>query len=222
MQHNLRLRSQVIMRMREYLINYLGFVEVETPTLFRRTPGGAQEFVVPTRKAGHFYSLVQSPQQFKQMLMAGAIDRYFQVARCYRDEATRPDRQPEFTQLDIELSFTSRDDIMQLIEETLRYSWPKEYPKLQTPFKRLTYNESMEKYGTDKPDIRYSLAVRYRRVVKIYSNLYLKYVFFAVNKCNRNHSKKSEVCGKVYKYWRICFNSAWKCRFLEWRRSQTL
>ncbi|XP_046804935.1 aspartate--tRNA ligase, mitochondrial [Lucilia cuprina] len=159
MQHNLRMRSQVIMRMREYLINYLGFVEVETPTLFRRTPGGAQEFVVPTRKPGHFYSLVQSPQQFKQMLMAGAIDRYFQVARCYRDEATRPDRQPEFTQLDIELSFTSRDDIMQLIEETLRYSWPKEYTKIQTPFKRMTYNEAMEKFGTDKPDTRFSLAL---------------------------------------------------------------
>lgn len=155
MQHNLRLRSSVIMRMREYLINYLGFVEVETPTLFRRTPGGAQEFVVPTRKAGHFYSLVQSPQQFKQMLMSGGIDRYFQVARCYRDEATRPDRQPEFTQLDIELSFTSRDDIMQLIEETLRYSWPKHLPKLQTPFRRITYEEAMEKYGTDKPDTRF-------------------------------------------------------------------
>ncbi|KAL7741028.1 hypothetical protein ACLKA6_013465 [Drosophila palustris] len=155
MQHNLRLRSSVIMRMREYLINYLGFVEVETPTLFRRTPGGAQEFVVPTRKAGHFYSLVQSPQQFKQMLMSGSIDRYFQVARCYRDEATRPDRQPEFTQLDVELSFTSRDDIMQLIEETLRYSWPKHLSKLQTPFRRITYEEAMEKYGSDKPDTRF-------------------------------------------------------------------
>ncbi|XP_034129624.1 aspartate--tRNA ligase, mitochondrial isoform X1 [Drosophila guanche] len=155
MQHNLRLRSSVIMKMREYLVNYLGFVEVETPTLFRRTPGGAQEFVVPTRKAGHFYSLVQSPQQFKQMLMSGGIDRYFQVARCYRDEATRPDRQPEFTQLDIELSFTSRDGIMQLIEETLRYSWPKNLPKLQTPFRRITYEEALEKYGNDKPDTRF-------------------------------------------------------------------
>lgn len=177
MQHNLRLRSQVIMRMREYLINYLGFVEVETPTLFRRTPGGAQEFVVPTRKPGHFYSLVQSPQQFKQMLMAGAIDRYFQIARCYRDEATRPDRQPEFTQLDIELSFTNRDDIMQLIEETLRYSWPKEYTKIQTPFKRMTYDHAMEKFGTDKPDTRFSLPVSlfFR---DFYKELLLKKVHF--------------------------------------------
>lgn len=159
MQYNLRMRSQVIMRMREYLINYLGFVEVETPTLFRRTPGGAQEFVVPTRKPGHFYSLVQSPQQFKQMLMAGAIDRYFQVARCYRDEATRPDRQPEFTQLDIELSFTKRDDILQLIEEVIRYSWPKEVSKIHTPFRRISYAEAIERYGTDKPDTRFGLMV---------------------------------------------------------------
>ncbi|XP_036344295.1 aspartate--tRNA ligase, mitochondrial-like isoform X1 [Rhagoletis pomonella] len=159
MQNNLRTRSAVIMRMREYLINYLGFVEVETPTLFRRTPGGAQEFVVPTRKPGHFYSLVQSPQQFKQMLMAGAIDRYFQVARCYRDEATRPDRQPEFTQLDIELSFTTREDVMQLIEEVFRYSWPKQFPPIQTPFRRITYEEAMEKYGTDKPDTRFGFTM---------------------------------------------------------------
>ncbi|XP_067624823.1 aspartate--tRNA ligase, mitochondrial [Eurosta solidaginis] len=155
MQNNLRMRSTVIMHMREYLINYLGFVEVETPTLFCRTPGGAQEFVVPTRKPGHFYSLVQSPQQFKQMLMAGAIDRYFQVARCYRDEATRPDRQPEFTQLDIELSFTTREDIMQLVEELLRYSWPKQFPPIQNKFPCITYKEAMEKYGTDKPDTRF-------------------------------------------------------------------
>ncbi|XP_011210056.2 aspartate--tRNA ligase, mitochondrial isoform X1 [Bactrocera dorsalis] len=160
MQQNLRMRSAVIMSMREYLINFLGFVEVETPTLFRRTPGGAQEFVVPTRKPGHFYSLVQSPQQFKQMLMAGAIDRYFQVARCYRDEATRPDRQPEFTQLDIELSFTSREDVMKLIEELLRYSWPKQFHAIQTPFRRITYEEAMEKYGTDKPDIRFGFTLQ--------------------------------------------------------------
>lgn len=160
MQHNLRLRSQVIMRMREYLINYLGFVEVETPTLFRRTPGGAQEFLVPTRKAGHCYSLVQSPQQFKQMLMAGGIDRYFQVARCYRDEATRPDRQPEFTQLDIELSFTNRDGVLQLVEELLRYSWPKDLPRIRMPFPRLTYEEAMERYGCDKPDIRFDFLVK--------------------------------------------------------------
>lgn len=98
MQHNLRLRSQMVMKMREYLCNLHGFVDVETPTLFKRTPGGAKEFVIPSREPGKFYSLPQSPQQFKQLLMVGGIDRYFQVARCYRDEGSRPDRQPEFTQ----------------------------------------------------------------------------------------------------------------------------
>ncbi|XP_055635147.1 aspartate--tRNA ligase, mitochondrial [Toxorhynchites rutilus septentrionalis] len=155
MQRNLRLRSQIIMKMREYMINNCGFVEVETPTLFRRTPGGAQEFVVPTRKPGHFYSLVQSPQQFKQMLMSGAIDRYFQIARCYRDEATRPDRQPEFTQLDIELSFTDREKIMSLVEGVLAYSWPFTGGALMLPFHRMTLDEAMKRYGCDKPDTRF-------------------------------------------------------------------
>ncbi|ETE65983.1 Aspartyl-tRNA synthetase, mitochondrial, partial [Ophiophagus hannah] len=99
MQYNLRLRSQVVMRMREYLCNCYDFVDVETPTLFKKTPGGAKEFVVPSREAGKFYSLPQSPQQFKQLLMVGGLDRYFQVARCYRDEGSKPDRQPEFTQV---------------------------------------------------------------------------------------------------------------------------
>ncbi|XP_055859210.1 aspartate--tRNA ligase, mitochondrial isoform X2 [Episyrphus balteatus] len=157
MQKNLRLRSSILMKMREFLINYLGFVEVETPTLFRRTPGGAQEFVVPTRKPGHFYSLVQSPQQFKQMLMAGAIDRYFQVARCYRDEATRQDRQPEFTQLDIEMSFTTQKDVMSMIEETLKFCWPKERGTIETPFEIISYDEAMSKYGCDQPDARFEL-----------------------------------------------------------------
>jgi aspartyl-tRNA synthetase len=160
MQKNLRTRSQVCMRMREYLINRCGFVEIETPTLFRRTPGGAQEFVVPSRKRGHFYSLVQSPQQFKQMLMAGAFDRYFQIARCYRDEATRPDRQPEFTQLDIEMSFTDRDQIMSLIETVLVKSWPEREGCLSTPFRRMTYDQAMDHYGSDKPDTRYDMLLK--------------------------------------------------------------
>lgn len=116
---------------------------------------GAQEFVVPTRKPGHFYSLVQSPQQFKQMLMSGAIDRYFQIARCYRDEATRPDRQPEFTQLDIELSFTDREKIMSLVEGVLVHSWPATDDPLKVPFQRMTYDEAMKRYGCDKPDTRF-------------------------------------------------------------------
>ncbi|XP_069688003.1 aspartate--tRNA ligase, mitochondrial isoform X2 [Periplaneta americana] len=160
MQHNLRLRSKFLMKMREYLSNHCDFVEVETPTLFRRTPGGAHEFVVPSRLAGQFYSLVQSPQQLKQLLMIGGIDRYFQIARCYRDEGARPDRQPEFTQLDIELSFTDRDGIFHLIEGLLEHCWPEKLGKVVTPFPRMTYAEVMEQYGTDKPDVRFEMKLQ--------------------------------------------------------------
>lgn len=155
MQNNLRQRSTMLHNMRRFLVEKHKFVEVETPTLFCRTPGGAREFVVPTHHAGLFYSLVQSPQQFKQMLMAGGIDRYFQVARCYRDESTRPDRQPEFTQLDIELSFTNLDGVLSLIEQLLYTTFIQDIPK--PPFKRITYKYALENYGTDKPNLTYDL-----------------------------------------------------------------
>nr|XP_021193177.2 aspartate--tRNA ligase, mitochondrial [Helicoverpa armigera] len=155
MQHNLRVRSHMLHNMRRFLIENHGFVEVETPTLFCRTPGGAREFVVPTHHEGLFYSLVQSPQQFKQMLMSGGVDRYFQVARCYRDETTRPDRQPEFTQLDIELSFTNLDGVLTMIEELLYSTFVKSLPK--PPFKRITYREALTNYGSDKPNLTYDL-----------------------------------------------------------------
>ncbi|CAH1116419.1 unnamed protein product [Phaedon cochleariae] len=159
MQRNLRVRSELLMKMREFLINN-HFIDVETPTLFKATPGGAQEFIVPTRFPGQFYSLVQSPQQFKQMLMAGAIDRYFQIARCYRDEGTRPDRQPEFTQLDIELSFTSVEDILNLIEDLFQYCWPKFSNPIPYKFQRMSYAHAIENYGCDKPDIRFDHKIR--------------------------------------------------------------
>ncbi|XP_046403695.1 aspartate--tRNA ligase, mitochondrial isoform X4 [Ischnura elegans] len=158
LQRNLRLRSQMINLMRKFLIKACAFVEVETPTLFRRTPGGAQEFLVPTQQAGQFYSLVQSPQQLKQLLMVGGIDRYFQVARCYRDESARPDRQPEFTQLDIEMSFCSRDGVMDLVEEILLHSWHVCTTNSNPPpFPRIAYEEAMASYGTDKPDTRFEM-----------------------------------------------------------------
>ncbi|XP_067007952.2 aspartate--tRNA ligase, mitochondrial isoform X2 [Anabrus simplex] len=160
LQHNLRLRSNLLMRMRNFLCNECAFVDVETPTLFRRTPGGAQEFVVPTHLPGQFYSLVQSPQQFKQLLMVGGTDRYFQIARCYRDEGTKPDRQPEFTQLDIEMSFTNRDGVISLVENLLFHSWPQDFGKLSIPFRRITYKEAMEKYGSDKPDTRFDILLQ--------------------------------------------------------------
>ncbi|XP_054724608.1 aspartate--tRNA ligase, mitochondrial-like [Uloborus diversus] len=158
-QENLRLRSTILMKMREFLHDKHGFVDVETPTLFKRTPGGAKEFIVPTKFPGLCYSLTQSPQQFKQMLMVGGIDRYFQIARCYRNEGTKHDRQPEFTQLDIEISFTTAKDIYSLIELLLKHSWPKNR-SIKTPFPSMTYADAIRLYGTDKPDIRYELKIQ--------------------------------------------------------------
>jgi len=151
LQHNLEVRSDLMMRMREFLTSKR-FLDIETPTMFRRTPGGAKEFVVPTHTRDKFYSLVQSPQQFKQLLMVGGLDRYFQVARCYRDEGGKPDRQPEFTQLDIEMSFASRRDIINLIEDLLVHCWPR---KVQTPIDQMVYEDAMSQYGVDKPDLRF-------------------------------------------------------------------
>lgn len=159
MQYNLRLRSQMVMKMREYLCNLHGFVDIETPTLFKRTPGGAKEFLVPSREPGKFYSLPQSPQQFKQLLMVGGLDRYFQVARCYRDEGSRPDRQPEFTQIDIEMSFVEQTGIQRLVEGLLQYSWPGDKDPLVTPFPSMTFAEALATYGTDKPDTRFGMKI---------------------------------------------------------------
>jgi len=151
LQYNLAVRSALTMKMRQFLVEKK-FLDIETPTLFRRTPGGAKEFLVPTRNRDKFYSLVQSPQQFKQLLMVGGLDRYFQIARCYRDEGGKPDRQPEFTQLDIEMSFVGREDIMALIEDLLVFCWPEH---LITPFQQMYYKDAMRYYGVDKPDLRY-------------------------------------------------------------------
>ncbi|XP_077309378.1 aspartate--tRNA ligase, mitochondrial isoform X2 [Lithobates pipiens] len=159
LQYNLRIRSKMVMKMREYLCNQHGFVDVETPTLFKRTPGGAKEFVVPTQERGKFYSLPQSPQQFKQLLMVGGLDRYFQIARCYRDEGSRPDRQPEFTQVDIEMSFVDQLGIQRLVEGLLRYSWPEEKGPLPDSFPIMTYAEAMSSYGVDKPDTRFEMKI---------------------------------------------------------------
>ncbi|XP_043941162.1 aspartate--tRNA ligase, mitochondrial [Protopterus annectens] len=182
MQYNLRLRSQVVMKMREYLCNIHGFVDVETPTLFKRTPGGAKEFVVPSREPGKFYSLPQSPQQFKQLLMIGGIDRYFQVARCYRDEGSKPDRQPEFTQIDIEMSFVNQAGIQALIEGLIQYSWPEEKGSIVTPFPSMTYAEAMATYGTDKPDTRFGMQIV--DVSEVFKNTTLPFVQEALNNPN--------------------------------------
>ncbi|CAJ0577004.1 unnamed protein product, partial [Mesorhabditis spiculigera] len=158
MQRMLRLRSNLLHRMRRFLVEQRQFVDVETPILFRRTPGGAAEFQVPASKPnqGRCYSLPQSPQQFKQLLMVGGLDRYFQIARCFRDEGAKIDRQPEFTQVDLELSFTDQEGVISLVEDLLIASWPEELAQFRPakPIQRLRYADCMALYGVDKPDLR--------------------------------------------------------------------
>ncbi len=157
MRGNILLRDRVITFFRKYMHEH-GFVEIETPILIKGTPEGAREFVVPSRlHVGKFYVLPQSPQQFKQLCMVAGLERYFQIARCFRDEDQRGDRQPEFTQLDFEMSFVEREDILQYTESMFKALLKEVVPgkKLTAdPFVRLTYAEAMEKYGSDKPDLR--------------------------------------------------------------------
>lgn len=157
MQNNLQKRHQVVKLVRDEL-DAQGFWEIETPYLTKGTPEGAREFVIPARLApGKYFVLPQSPQQFKQLLMVGGVEKYFQIARCFRDEDTRGDRQAEFTQMDLEMSFVDRDEMMQLNEDLLIKIVEKLYPekRIQTvPFPRISYAEAMEKYGNDRPDLR--------------------------------------------------------------------
>ncbi|MBN2555204.1 MAG: aspartate--tRNA ligase [Anaerolineales bacterium] len=160
MQHNLALRHRVIKFIRDYL-DARGFWEIETPILFKTTPEGARDYLVPSRvHPGEFYALPQSPQQLKQMLMVSGVERYFQMARCFRDEDLRGDRQPEFTQLDLEMSFVERDDVMALAEglfTSMLETLMPDRPVLSKPWPRLTYTEAMARFGCDSPDLRFAL-----------------------------------------------------------------
>jgi len=159
MRQNLALRHRVIKFIRDFMDSH-GFVDIETPILTKSTPEGARDYLVPSRvQPGKFYALPQSPQQMKQLLMVAGVERYYQIAKCFRDEDTRADRQPEFTQLDIEMSFIEADDILKLMEELFTALVENIKPEIKVvkPFPRLSFAEAMERYGTDKPDLRFGM-----------------------------------------------------------------
>ena len=160
-QRNLMVKSKVATLSRNFMASQ-GFLEIETPMLGKSTPEGARDYLVPSRiYPGHFFALPQSPQLFKQLLMVSGYDRYFQIARCFRDEDLRADRQPEFTQMDMELSFVDIDDVLEVNEKLLKYLW-KEILGLdiQTPFRRMTWQEAMDRFGSDKPDLRFGMELK--------------------------------------------------------------
>lgn len=161
--NNMVLRHKVVKFMRDYL-DKQGFIEIETPIMFKATPEGARDYLVPSRLfPGQFYALPQSPQQLKQLLMVAGMDKYFQIARCFRDEDLRGDRQPEFTQLDLEMSYVHRDDVLKLVEDLYTEMIPAVAPHkklLSTPWRKISYREAMETYGTDKPDLRFGMELQ--------------------------------------------------------------
>ena len=160
MTHNLVLRHKVVKFMRDYL-DQQGFIEIETPIMFKATPEGARDYLVPSRiYPGQFYALPQSPQQLKQLLMVAGMDKYFQIARCFRDEDLRGDRQPEFTQLDLEMSYVHRDDVLNLVEGLFTAMLPEVAPHkklFSSPWPKFSYKEVLERFGTDKPDLRFGM-----------------------------------------------------------------
>ncbi|MBZ4688029.1 MAG: aspartyl-tRNA synthetase [Clostridia bacterium] len=194
MQRTMILRNNVTKAIRDFL-NENDFLEIETPMLTKSTPEGARDFLVPSRlHPGEFYALPQSPQIFKQILMVSGMDKYFQIVRCFRDEDLRADRQPEFTQLDIEMSFVEEDDVLNLMEEMMSYIFKESLGiKLQTPFERITYQEAMDRYGSDKPDIRFGMELK--DISDIVENSDFKVFSSAVKSGGQVKGLNAERCG---------------------------
>jgi len=204
MHHNFALRSFVLFTIRHFFIEH-GFYEVETPILTKNTPEGAREFMVPSRiNQRHFYAMPQSPQLYKQLLMASGIERYFQIAKCFRDEDLRADRQPEFTQLDMEMSFTDEKEIQTITENVLKTIWHMVYNlEITTPFKRLSYQEAIARFGSDKPDMRFEMELT--DCTPLFANTELSFIKSVIDKGGKigavhveNHEfARSEVDGMV-------------------------
>lgn len=204
MQHNFALRNKVLFAMRKFLVER-GFYEIETPILTKNTPEGAREFIVPSRMSlRHFYAMPQSPQLYKQLLMASGMEKYFQMAKCFRDEDLRADRQPEFTQLDMELSFTDEKQIQTIIEHMLKEIWQLVYnTEITTPFERLTYKDAMARFGSDKPDTRFGMELT--DCTSLFADTQLSFIKAVIDKGGKigavhveNHEfARSEVDGMV-------------------------
>ena len=183
-----KLRSKAAIAARN-LLDSLGFIEVETPILTKSTPEGARDYLVPSRvHNGEFYALPQSPQLFKQLLMISGFDRYFQIAKCFRDEDLRADRQPEFTQIDVEMSFCTQEDVIKVAEELLKAIFNSCGYDIKTPFNRITYNDSMEKYGNDRPDLRFGLEMM--DVIDLFENCKSP-IFAEIAKCKKDNRIKA-------------------------------
>ncbi len=190
---NLYLRHRIAQAARRYL-DANGFIEVETPILTRSTPEGARDYLVPSRvHHGQFYALPQSPQMFKQTLMASGIDRYFQLARCFRDEDLRADRQPEHTQIDMEMSFVTIDDIHQIVEGLMQEIFKAAGKELKVPFVKLPFSEAMEKYGSDKPDLRYALQMQ--DAASVFANTGFKVFADVLAQKGAIYALRGEKCG---------------------------
>lgn len=157
--NNLIVRHKVTKAMRDFF-DKADFLEIETPYLSKTTPEGARDFLVPTRKEGLFFALPQSPQLYKQLLMAAGVEKYFQIARCFRDEDSRKDRQPEFTQLDLEMSYVEEEDIKTVVESMMKHVFSELNIKIATPFARMSYENSMKRFGNDKPDLRFGFELQ--------------------------------------------------------------